>query len=80
MGEKALSSKTRHYKKINTVKFLMQECHKEVPYNPKVFQDNSINCNVCDMWFHFHCFNISDEQKILDKNDSWICGDCQLAQ
>ena len=37
-----------------------------------------MNCDVCDMWFHFHCWNISDEQKILDENDSCICDDCQL--
>ena len=42
-----------------------------------MFQDNSINCDVCDMWFHFCCVNISDEQKIPDENDlllvKWEC-------
>ena len=80
IGPKALTSKMKYQKKIKLTQpiFLCKECHEEVPYNPKVFQDNSINCDVCDMWFHFCCVNISDEQKIPDENDSWICGDCQL--
>ena len=63
MGQKALTSKTRYQKKIKVIQpiFLCNECHKEVPYNPKVFQDNSINFDVCDMWFHFRCVNISDK-------------------
>ena len=78
--QKALTSKMKYQKKIKLTQpiFLCKECHEEVPYNPKVSQDNSINCDVCDMWFHFRCVNISDEQKIPDENDSWICGDCQL--
>ena len=47
--------------------FLCKECHKEIQYNPNVFQDNSINCDVCDMWFHFRFANISDEQKMQMK-------------
>ena len=80
IGQKALTSKMKYQKKIKLTQpiFLCKECHEEVPYNPKVFQDNSINCVVCDMWFHFRWVNISDEQKIPDENDSWICGDCQL--
>ena len=77
---KVIELETRHQKKIKLrqPKFLCKECHKEVPYNPKVFQDSSINCDVCDMWFHFRCVNTSYKQKIPDGNDSWIYGGFQL--
>ena len=55
----------------------MQGMSRGSPYNPKVFQDNSINCDVCDVVSLSLC-KYSDEQKIPDENDSWICGDCQL--
>ena len=35
-----------------------------------MFQDNGIDCDICDMWFHFRCVNISDEQKIPGEYDS----------
>ena len=75
-----MTSKTRYQKNLKLIQpiFLWKECHKEVPFNPEVFQDSSINCDVCDRWFHSRCVDISDEQKIPDENDSWICGDCQL--
>ena len=60
MGEKICHLKpVTRKKKINAANFFMQGMFQEVPYNQKVFQD----CDVCDMWFHFHCVDISDEKK-----------------
>ena len=76
MGEKALTTKTRYQKKIKLNQPIFYARNVTKKFGLKVFQDNSINCNVCDMWFHFRCVKISDEQKIPDQNNSWICGDC----
>ena len=70
MGEKICHLKpVTRKRKINAANFFMQGMFQEVPYNQKVFQD----CDVCDMWFHFHCVDISDEKKKTDENDSCIC-------
>lgn len=38
-------------------------------------EQNSILCDICDIWHHWGCENLNQEPD----NESWICSSCQNA-
>lgn len=34
--------------------------------------DNSVCCDNCDLWFHFHCVQVSS----IEEEQEWLCQAC----
>ena len=49
-------------------------CKNNVLNVAKTFEDNSIFCESCKLWFHFKCANFNNKKDIPD--GSWICKAC----
>lgn len=62
-------------KKRKMEEYLCGFCNKELSNNPKVYKDFSIQCDKCDIWFHFPCANISKSVN-LDQEEDWYCLKC----
>ena len=54
-------------------------CQKNIPHIAENFEENSIGCEICNMWFHFKCVGITDEKMIPMESDSWFCKNCRDA-
>ena len=78
---KAKGKKSASSKKGFTPKpiYLCSVCKTDVPYNATTFEENSINCEICEMWFHFGCVDITDETMVPSESDSWYCKNCTIA-
>ncbi len=48
-------------------------CHK--PYNAETDDDDMIECDRCDNWFHLLCVKITPAE--LDLIDMYICPNCE---
>ncbi|KAK3589554.1 hypothetical protein CHS0354_041682 [Potamilus streckersoni] len=54
-------------------------CKGECVDNPKISQENSIACDICNLWFHFGWVGLTgNEQFIKRKNSVWKCQTCLM--
>lgn len=53
------------------------KCQKVLIDNPKYFEDESIGCELCSLWFHFTCAGIKNGKQ-PKQEDSWKCPKCEI--
>ena len=58
--------------------YICSLCKNNIPYIANNFEENSICCEICDMWFHFKCVGITDESKVPEESEPWMCEQCKI--
>ena len=43
---------------------------------PDHFDENMVQCQKCDKWFHFKCVQVQDGDKCID-DEKWFCAECE---
>ena len=56
-------------------KVLLEEC--EINVNEEEL--NSIQCNLCNAWFHYSCENIKASDFNCDDGANWMCFACLVS-
>ena len=75
---KKKKEKTKPEKKKRLVKTsvcLCGTCQKEVVDGPTKFEEESVGCDKCPLWYHFICAGITEDSRPKQR-DSWICPKC----
>ena len=57
--------------------YMCSICKQMIPYIANNFEENSISCEFCEMWYHFKCVKIINEEDIPSESDSWFCDSCK---
>ena len=50
-------------------------CAEVLKDNPTIYFQYCICCDLCQVWYHFHCVGIK-EQEEPSKDQEWICSTC----
>ena len=74
--------KKKKCKKTMLIKkfYLCDICKKNCEDISKIsvrFQENSIKCDSCLLWYYFGCVNISNDSEIPEVNEKWYCSGCK---
>ena len=73
---KSSSKKLKTNKSINcNPVYLCGLCSKEVLDNPENFEEESMQCDSCPLWYHLVCAGFIEETK-PGENDNWFCSQC----
>ena len=73
---KSSSKKLKTNKAINcNPVYLCGLCSKEVLDDPINFEEESVQCDSCPLWYHFVCTGFIEETK-PGENDNWFCSQC----
>lgn len=64
---KNTTKKPKKKSKSRTHVYLCKHCHKNIPDITDKFEENSISCELCNMWFHY----------VPEESESWICSFCK---
>ena len=48
-------------------------CQKSISYINKKFEQNSVSCEKCNMWYHVECVGIEDKNNVSKESDIWNC-------
>ena len=75
MKEKAKNRKKVRKTERSTV-FLCGICKIDVSDNPRTFNEESVGCDSCPIWYHFGCVGITMDT-VPNKKDTWICPQCK---
>ncbi|XP_062572904.1 uncharacterized protein LOC134234867 [Saccostrea cucullata] len=51
-------------------------CNRVIVNNVTALKDRSICCDLCGLWYHFKCVNLTDAK--LKKTPSWYCSECSM--
>ena len=51
-------------------------CKMDVLDVPTNFEEESIKCDTCSIWYHFKCVGVTPDSK-PSKKDSFICSQCK---
>ncbi|XP_047137292.1 uncharacterized protein LOC124813811 [Hydra vulgaris] len=62
---------------LSTPRYVCSVCKTVVPYIAETFEENSVACETCNSWFHFHCVGIKTANDIPSDDDSWMCEECK---
>ena len=53
-------------------------CQKSISYIIKKFEQNSVSCEKCNMWYHVECVGIEDKNNVSKESDIWNCINCSV--
>ena len=56
--------------------YLCGECNCDIVSFTENFEENSIECENCNRWYHFKCVHIID---IPPDSESLLCLDCRIS-
>ena len=57
---------------------LIQFVKKRISYIDKKFEQNSVSCEKCNMWYHVECVGIEDKNNVSKESDIWNCINCSV--
>jgi len=57
--------------------YLCGICALDVIDNPATFDQQSVQCDKCHLWFHYCCVDV-DESCLPDECSRWFCSKCKL--
>ena len=62
-----ITTKKKASKRKHHDLYLCGACGVQLPDVPKSFDEESIGCDQCPLWFHFKCVNITKKSKPTSK-------------
>ena len=75
---KKKKEKTKPEKKKRSVKIsvcLCGTCLEKVVDGRTKFEEESVGCDKCPLWYHFICAGITEDSRPKQR-DSWVCPKC----
>ena len=78
MGGRSKTKTSKQTKEIN--KATCQKCNKECVEKPAVFEETSIDCDICQQWYHVTCAEMckGKHDAISDFKLKWYCKHCDM--
>ena len=77
---KSMKEKAKNRKKVwkteRSTVFLCGICKMDVSDNLRTFNEESVGCDSCPIWYHFGSVGITMDT-VLNKKDTWICPQCK---
>ena len=53
------------------------KCGLECPEEPNDFNEMSVGCDGCNLWFHWQCVNLTGKEAFLEEqNVTYMCDSC----
>ena len=60
-------------KEAKTPVFLCGQCMSMISEQPQRYQEESVGCDLCPLWFHKACVGIQEHSMLPEK---WYCEEC----
>ena len=73
-----LKKNSDHYYQIPV--YLCGGCNCDIVFFTENFEENSIECENCNRWYHyFKCVHIIEDSDIPQDIESWLCPDFRIS-